>query len=60
MEIDEKQDIIDNNIFGYVYSGIEIAENCLDLEDIYLVDSNDEKISNDYILKKSDKIKLFI
>ena len=60
LEIYEKQDIIDNNIFGYAYSGIEIAENCLDLEDIYLVDSNDEKISNDYFLKKSDKIKLFI
>ena len=44
--------IIENNIFGYEYSGIEIVENCKDLEDIYLVDLNDIKIENNYFFKK--------
>ena len=52
--------LIENNIFGYVYSGIEIIENCLELKDIYLADLNDEKIISNYFLSKNDKIKLII
>ena len=52
--------LIENNIFGYVYSGIEIIENCLELENIYLADLNDEKIISNYFLSKNDKVKLII
>ena len=51
--------MIENNIFGYIYSGIQIIDNCKDLEDIYLVDSNNEKITN-YFLPKNEGIKLLI
>ena len=51
--------ILENNIFGYIYSGIQIIENCNDLEDIYLVDSNNERIAN-YFLSENEEIKLFI
>ena len=53
--------IIENNIFGYVYSGIEIIENCLEgEEDLYLADLNNEKIISDYFVPKKEKIKLII
>ena len=42
--------IMENNIFGYVYSGIQIIENCNDLEDIYLVDLSNERITSNYFL----------
>ena len=51
---------IDNNIFGYIFSGIQIIENCLDLDNIYLVDLNNVSISNNYFLPKNEKIKLKI
>jgi hypothetical protein len=51
---------IDNNIFGYIFSGIQIIENCLDLDNIYLVDLNNAKISENYFLPKNEKIKLKI
>ena len=53
--------IIENNIFGYVYSGVEIIENCLEgEEDLYLADLNNEKIIADYFVPKKEKIKLII
>ena len=51
--------IMENNIFGYVYSGIQIIENCDYLEDIYLIDSNNERIANNF-LSENEEIKLFI
>ena len=51
--------ILENNLFGYVFSGIQIFENCNDLEDIYLVNSDNERISN-YFLPKNEEIKLLI
>ena len=50
--------IIENNLFGYVYSGILIIENCND-EYIYLTDLNNEKVSG-YFLPKNEEIKLLI
>ena len=53
--------IIENNIFGYIYSGVEIIENCEEVEEgIYLADLNDEKIISDYFVPKNEKIKLII
>ena len=52
--------IIENNIFGYIYSGIQIIENCNELEDIYLANLNNEKINDDYFLPQKEKIKLVI
>ena len=51
--------IMENNLFGYIYSGIQIIENCNLLEEIYLVDSKNKRITN-YFLSKNEKIKLFI
>ena len=50
--------IMENNIFGYVYSGIQIIENCNNTK-IYFVDSNNEKVTN-YFLPKYKEIKLII
>ena len=53
--------IIENNVFGYVYSGVEIIQNCIDLEeDIYLTDLNNSKIVSNYFVPKNEKIKLKI
>ena len=54
----EGESIIENNIFGYVYSGIQIIENCNDSK-IYLVNSKNEKVVN-YFLPKNEEIKLLI
>ena len=51
---------IDNNLFGLVYSGIEIVGNCLDSENIYLADLNNERIVSNYFLPKNESIKLII
>ena len=51
---------MDNNLFGLVYSGIEIIENCDCEEGIYLADSNNEKIISDYFLPKNEKIKIVL
>ena len=50
--------IKENNLFGYVYSGIQIIENFNDTN-IYLVDSNNKKVA-DYFLPRNKKIKLLI
>ena len=55
--------IIENNIFGYIYSGIQIIENCINLNnspDIYLADLSEKKIKTDYFVPKNEKIKLII
>ena len=53
--------IIENNIFGYIYFGVEIIENCAEAEeDIYLADLNGQKIISDYFVPKNEKIKLKI
>ena len=52
--------IMENNIFGYIYSGIQIIENCNELEDIYLANLNNEKINYNYFLPQKEKIKLVI
>ena len=54
----EGEYIMENNIFGYIYSGIQIIENCDD-ENIYLADSNNERI-DDFFLPKNEEIKLII
>ena len=54
----EGESMIENNIFGYVYSGIQIIENCNNTN-IYLVNSNNEKVT-DYFLPKNEEIKLLI
>ena len=51
--------IMENNIFGYVFSGIQILENC-NLTVIYLVNEDGEKIINPYFLEKNQTIKLII
>ena len=51
---------MENNIFGYEYSGIGIVENCEELENIYLADLNNNKIINNYFLSKNKKINLII
>ena len=52
--------IMENNIFGYIYFGIKIFENCKDLENIYLSDLNGEKIENEFLLAEKEKIKIII
>ena len=51
---------MENNIFGYTYSGIQIIKNCNDETDIYLSFLSGEKIYNDYFLKNNEMIKLYI
>ena len=51
--------IIENNIFGFIYSGVQIIENCDELKDIYLANLGNEYINN-YFLPKNEKIKLII
>ena len=51
---------IENNIFGYTYSGIQIIENCKGLKNIYLSNLDNEKINDDYFLPKGQNIKLII
>ena len=51
--------IIENNIFGYIYSGVQIIENCDELKDIYLANLDNEHIDN-YFLPQKEKIKLII
>ena len=52
--------IIENNIFGYIYSGIQIITNCIDLEDIYLANLNNIKIENNSFVSMNRTIKLYI
>ena len=52
--------IMENNIFGYNYSGVEIIDNCNGLTDIYLAMLNNTKIDSFYFLEKNKKIKLII
>ena len=52
--------IMENNIFGYIYSGFQIINNCIKLEDIYLANLDDKKIDDDYFIPKNKKIKLYI
>ena len=53
--------IMENNIFGYIYSGIEFIDtNCSDLNDIYLTTENNEYITSFYFLEKNKTIKLVI
>ena len=51
---------MENNIFGYVYSGIQIINNCIESENIYFVDLNNKKIISSYFLPQKEKIKLNI
>ena len=51
---------IENNIFGYTYSGIKIIENCKGLKNIYLSSLDNKKINDDYFLPKGKYIKLII
>ena len=51
---------MENNIFGYIYFGIKIFENCKDLENIYLSDLNGEKIEDEFLLAEKEKIKIII
>ena len=50
--------IMENNLFGYIYSGIQIIKNCDD-SNIYLADSDNQKVI-DYFLSKDEEIKLII
>ena len=59
LELNGKYEM-ENNIFGYIYSGIQIIENCNGLEDIYLAKLDNEKIIKDYFLTQKEKIKLII
>ncbi len=53
--------IMENNIFGYIYSGIEFIDTkCADLNDIYLTKENGEDITQFYFLEKNKTIKLVI
>ena len=53
--------IMENNIFGYIYSGIEFIDTkCNDLNDIYLTTENNEDITQFYFLEKNKTIKLVI
>ena len=53
--------IMENNIFGYIYSGIKFIDtNCVDLNDIYLTKENNENITQFYFLEKNKTIKLVI
>ena len=51
---------IDNNIFGLIYSGIEIIGNCINSENIYLSDLHNERITSHFFLPQNEKIKLII
>jgi hypothetical protein len=51
---------MENNIFGYEFSGIGIVDNCEELENIYLSDLYNQKILNNYYLSKNNKLKLKI
>ena len=51
---------MENNIFGYIYSGIQIIENCDELKDIYLANLYNEKIYENYFLPQKEKVKLII
>ena len=51
---------IDNNIFGYTFSGIQIIENCKGLDNIFLSNLDNKKINDNYFLPKDQKIKLII
>ena len=56
--------LIENNIFGYIYTGIQIIKNCIKLDDndldIYLADLNKKEIKYNYFIPKNEKIKLNI
>ena len=52
--------IMENNIFGYIYSGIQIINNCIGLKDIYLANLDNKRIDNDYFIPKNKKVKLYI
>ena len=52
--------IMENNIFGYEFSGIGIVDNCTELENIYLSDLYNQKILNNYYLSKNNKLKFNI
>ena len=52
--------LLENNIFGYIYCGVQIIENCNELDDIFLANLDNEKISNNYFLPQNEKVKLFI
>ncbi len=52
--------IMENNLFGYIYSGIQIITNCIDLENIYLADLENNKINDNFFLSKDNIIKLYI
>ena len=52
---------MENNIFGYVYSGIKfIDNNCSDSNGIYFTTENNESIEPLYFLEKNKTIKLVI
>ena len=59
IELDGKY-TIDNNLFGLIYSGIEIIGNCIDSETIYLADLNNTKITSNYLLPQNETIKLIV
>ena len=53
--------IMENNIFGYIYSGIEFIEDkCSGLNDIYFTTEKNETITQFYFLEKNKTIKLVI
>ena len=56
--------LIENNIFGYIYTGIQIIKNCIKLDDndldIYLADLNKKEIKYNYFIPKNEKIKLIV
>jgi len=53
--------IMENNIFGYTYSGIEFIEDkCSGTDDIYFTTENNEAMVPFYFLEKNKTIKLVI
>ena len=52
--------IIDNNLFGLIYSGIKIMGNCIDSESIYLADLNNETITPPFFLPQNETIQLIV
>jgi len=53
--------LMENNIFGYIYSGIIYIDNkCIDLNDTYFTTEKNENIEPFYFLEKNKRIKVVI
>ena len=44
--------LMENNLFGYIYSGIQIISNCIDLENIYLADLENNKKNDNFFYQR--------